>query len=161
MTAKPDRQPRERTFVMIKPDGVQRGLAGDIVARLERKGLQPVALKMIRVGSELAASHYAEHEGKPFYDGLIEFITSCPVIAMVWEGDNAIALVRKLVGATRPEDAAAGTIRGDFAISTGCNLVHASDGPETAHREINLWFNPGELMDYPMPVQQWLYPSNG
>lgn len=161
MVIKPDGKPRERTFVMIKPDGVQRGIAGEIITRLERKGLQPVAIKMIRVDIELAATHYAEHKGKSFYDGLIEFITSSPVIAMVWEGDNSIALVRKMVGATRPEDADPGTIRGDFAISTGCNLVHASDGLETAHREINLWFTPGELSDYPMTVQPWLHRHNG
>lgn len=161
MTTKPDEQPRERTFVMIKPDGVQRRMAGEIISRLERKGLQPVAMKMVQVDIELAAAHYAEHKGKSFYDGLIEFITSSPVIAMVWEGENSIALVRKLVGATRPEDAEPGSIRGDFSITTGCNLVHASDGLDTAQREINLWFAPGELLDYYLTNQPWLHRHNG
>jgi len=147
----------EQTFVMIKPDGVQRGIAGEIISRLEQKGLQLVALKMIRVDRELAERHYAEHKGKPFYPGLVEFITSGPVIATVWEGDNAVYLVRKLVGATRPEDAEPGSIRGDFAVTTGFNIVHASDGKETAKREINLFFNTNEIHEYPLTIKKWLY----
>lgn len=147
----------EQTFVMIKPDGVQRGIAGEIISRLEQKGLQLAALKMIRVDRQLAERHYAEHKGKPFYPGLVEFITSGPVIATVWEGDNAVYLVRKLVGATRPEDAEPGSIRGDFAVTTGFNIVHASDGKETAKREINLFFNTNEIHEYPLTIKKWLY----
>ena len=152
-----DKYEFEQTFVMVKPDGVQRGLAGEIISRLQRKGLQLVALKMMRVDRELAERHYGEHKGKPFYPGLVEFITSGPVIATVWEGDNAVYLVRKLVGATRPNDAEPGSIRGDFAINTGFNIVHASDAKETAEREINLFFNKNEIHEYPLTIKKWLY----
>jgi nucleoside-diphosphate kinase len=131
-----------RTFVMAKPDAVERGLIGEIVARLERKGLQVVAAEMRQVGDDLAAKHYAEHEGKPFYGELISFVTRSPVFAMVVEGpaDNTFSLVRMLVGATKVDDALPGTIRGDFATTTTENLVHASDGHDSAAREIALWF---------------------
>jgi len=130
----------ERTFIMVKPDGVQRGLIGEIISRFERRGLKIVALRMVQVSQELASQHYAVHQGKPFYGGLIQYITSAPVVAMVVEGTNAIQAVRQTVGATRPNEAAPGTIRADFAIEIGRNLVHASDGPETAAFEIALWF---------------------
>lgn len=150
----------EQTFVMIKPDGVQRGIAGEIISRLARKGLQLKALKMMKVSRELAEKHYAEHQGKPFYRGLVEFITSGPVIAGVWAGDNAVLLVRKLVGATRPEDAEPGSIRGDFAVTTGFNIVHASDGVETAKREIDLFFRKDEIIEYTLTIKKWLYEEN-
>jgi nucleoside-diphosphate kinase len=142
---------------MVKPDGVQRGLAGELIARLERKGLQLTALKMMRIPKELAQRHYAEHEGKPFYPGLLEFITSGPVIAGVWRGENAISIVRKVLGATSPANAEPGSIRGDFAITTGMNLMHASDGPASAEREINLFFTAEEIIEYPKTIDKWLY----
>lgn len=148
---------QEQTFVMVKPDGVQRGLAGALIGRLERKGLKLVALKMMRIPRELAQTHYAEHEGKPFYPGLLEFITSGPVIASIWQGENAIGIVRKVLGATSPDNAEPGTIRGDFAITTSMNLMHASDGPEAAEREIDLFFTQDEVMDYPLTINEWLY----
>ncbi len=150
-------QDYEQTFVMVKPDGIQRGLAGELIARLERKGLQLMALKMIRIDKELAARHYAEHEGKPFYPGLIRFITSAPVIVSVWQGENAISIVRKVLGATSPANAEPGSIRGDFAITTGFNLMHASDGPESAQREISLFFDKEEIQDYTLTIDKWLY----
>ncbi len=147
---------KEKTFVMIKPDGVQRGIAGEVLSRFERKGLKLVALKMLRIDRALAEKHYAVHKGKHFYDGLMEFITSGPVVAGIWEGNNAISIVRKLVGATRPDDAEPGSIRGDFVITTTCNIIHASDGPETADYEMNLFFKPGEILDYPLTIGEWL-----
>ena len=130
----------EQTFVIVKPDAVQRGLIGQIVSRFERRGLKIVAMKLLQVSDELARQHYAVHEGKPFFDGLIQYITSAPIVAMVLEGTDAISLVRNTVGMTRPAEAAPGTIRGDFGIEVGRNLVHASDGPDTATSEIALWF---------------------
>ncbi|QBS37907.1 nucleoside-diphosphate kinase [Thermaerobacter sp. FW80] len=147
----------ERTFVMVKPDGVQRGLVGEIIARLERKGLKLVALKMVRVGEELARRHYAAHEGKPFFPGLIRFITSAPVVAMVWEGREAVAVVRNLLGPTDGAKAAPGTIRGDLANDIGFNLVHGSDSVESARREIDLWFRQDELLDWENHREAWLY----
>ncbi len=147
----------EQTFVMVKPDGVQRGLAGELIARLERKGLQLVALKMIRIDEDIASQHYAEHKERPFYPGLVKFITSSPVIACVWQGDNAISIVRKVLGATSPDKAEPGSIRGDFAINTGFNLMHASDGSESALREIKLYFSNDEIQDYPLTMNRWLY----
>ncbi|MCP5049815.1 MAG: nucleoside-diphosphate kinase [bacterium] len=147
----------EQTFVMVKPDGVQRGLSGELISRLERKGLQLVALKMIRIDKDLASQHYAEHQGKPFYPGLVDFITSAPVIAGVWQGDNAISIVRKVLGATSPDKAEPGSIRGDFAINTGFNLMHASDGTDSAQREINLYFTNDEIQHYPLTINRWLY----
>ncbi|MEN6389030.1 MAG: nucleoside-diphosphate kinase [Syntrophomonas sp.] len=130
----------EQTFVMVKPDGVQRKLVGEIISRLERKGFILRAAKMMQIDEELAGRHYAEHQGKPFFPGLVEFITSGPVVAMVWEGENAVAAVRKLMGATNPLDAAPGTIRGDLATVMSENLIHGSDSLEAAQREINLFF---------------------
>ena len=146
----------ERTFVMIKPDGVQRGLSGTIFSRFERKGLKPVALKMMRIDRTLAEEHYSIHRGKHFYDELIEFIVSGPVIASVWEGKDAVNIVRKLVGATSPEDAEPGTIRGDYVIDTGFNVIHASDSAETSKREINLFFIKDEIYDYSLTIGDWL-----
>ncbi len=146
----------ERTFVMIKPDGVQRGLISEILGRLERRGLKLVAMKFMQVSRPLAEEHYAVHKGKGFYDGLIDYITSGPVVACVVEGPNAIALVRQTVGATRPHEAAPGTIRGDLAVMVGRNLVHASDGPETATTETALWFTPDELVEWEQPALKWI-----
>ncbi len=147
----------ERTFVMIKPDGVQRGLIGAIVERLERRGLRLVGMKLMQVSTELAEKHYAIHKGKPFYDGLIKYITSGPVVAMVWEGTKAIEVVRSTVGATNPAAAAPGTIRADFALEIGRNLIHASDGEETARFEIGLWFTDDELLSYTRDQDRWIY----
>lgn len=146
----------ERTLVLVKPDGVQRLLAGRIIARFEERGLKLVGLKLVRVDRELAERHYAVHRGKPFFEGLLDFITSSPLVAMALEGPNAIALVRAMVGATRPHEAAPGTIRGDLAVETAQNLVHASDGPETATAELDLWFAPGELVDYERELDRWV-----
>ncbi len=150
----------ERTFVLAKPDAVQRGLIGEIILRLERRGLKLVAAKFLSVSRELAEKHYAVHKGKPFYTGLIQYITSAPVMAMVWEGPNAIALVRQTMGATRPSEAAPGSIRHDFAIEVGRNLTHASDGPETAAFEIGLWFSPSELLEWQRATDDWIWGQN-
>ncbi|RLF61648.1 MAG: nucleoside-diphosphate kinase [Thermoplasmata archaeon] len=147
----------ERTFVMVKPDGVQRRLMGEILARFERAGLKVVAMKFMKVPRELAEKHYEIHRGKPFYEGLIAYITSGPVLAMVIEGINAIERVRAMVGATDPQKAAPGTIRGDFCQHIGRNAVHASDGPETAATEIALWFTPDEIADYSLSDDGWIY----
>jgi nucleoside-diphosphate kinase len=136
----------ERTLLLVKPDGVRRGLVGEIVARVERKGLKLLALKSLRVPTELAARHYAEHHGKPFYPGLVEHITSGPVVALALEGRSAIAVVRLLIGATNPQTAAPGTIRGDLALALTPNLVHASDSPAAAERELALFFRPDEYL---------------
>lgn len=147
----------ERTLVLIKPDGVQRGLIGEIIGRLERRGLRLAAAKFVQVTSDLAERHYAVHKGKPFYDGLIAYITSGPVMAMVWEGPNAIAAVRQTMGATRPLEAAPGSVRHDFAIEVGRNLAHASDGPETAQAEIALWFSPEEIVHWARDIDRWVF----
>ncbi|KIX84581.1 nucleoside-diphosphate kinase [Thermus filiformis] len=136
----------ERTFVMVKPDGVRRGLVGEILGRFERKGFRLVGLRMLRIGRELAEAHYAEHREKPFFQGLVEFITSGPVVAFVLEGPNAIAEVRKMMGATHPKDALPGTIRGDFATTIDENVIHGSASPEDAAREIALFFREEELL---------------
>ena len=138
--------PLERTFVMIKPDGVQRGLVGSIVARIEAKGMRIVGMKLMRVSRDLAERHYGEHKGKPFYDPLVAFITSGPVVAMVVEGENAILEWRKIMGATDPKDAAPGTVRGDYATIIDENIVHGSDAPATAEREIDIFFAAEELL---------------
>lgn len=148
--------PQERTLVLVKPDGMQRGLAGEILHRFERRGLRIVGLKLVQVSNDLAARHYAEHEGKPFYAGLIAYITSSPVMAIVFEGTGAIALVRKTIGKTDPAEAEPGTIRGDLGIEKGRNLVHASDGPESAEREIGLWFTANEIIAWPRDVDRWI-----
>lgn len=146
----------ERTFLMVKPDGVQRGLIGEILSRFERKGLQLVAAKLLQITPELAEKHYAEHVGKPFYPPLVDFITSGPVFAMVWQGDNSIALARALIGKTDAIDAAPGTIRSDFAVHTNFNLIHGSDSPESAKREIGIFFSDHELIEYTQTIQRWI-----
>jgi nucleoside-diphosphate kinase len=146
----------ERTLVIVKPDGVQRGLIGSILARLERRGLRFVALKLMQITPELAERHYAVHEGKPFYEGLIEFITSGPVVVAVIEGRNAIDIVRKTMGATNPAQAEPGTIRADLGLEVGRNLVHGSDGPDTAAYEIPLFFDEGEILSYERAVDGWI-----
>lgn len=146
----------ERTLVLIKPDGVQRGLVGVIIGRFERRGLKLVGLKLIQIDEALARKHYAVHEGKPFFVGLIKYITSAPVIAMVWEGPKAIEVVRRTMGATKPEEAAPGSIRADFAVVIGRNLVHGSDGPETAAHEVALFFSEGELLDWSRETDRWI-----
>ena len=146
----------ERTLVLIKPDAVQRLLVGRILARLEERGLKLAGLKLVRVERAFAERHYAVHRGKPFFEGLLDFITSGPLVALALDGPNAIAVVRSMVGATRPNEAAAGTIRGDLALETAQNLVHASDGAETAAVELALWFGPGELLDYDREIDRWV-----
>ena len=146
----------ERTLVLIKPDGVQRLLTGRILARYEDRGLKLVGLKLILVSRDLAERHYAVHREKPFFAGLVDFITSAPLVAAVLEGPNAIAVVRAMNGATRPHEAAPGSIRGDFALETAQNLVHASDSPENAAAEVALWFQPAELLDYDREIDRWV-----
>ncbi len=147
----------ERTLVLIKPDGVQRGLIGEITTRLERRGLKLVGAKFLQVSLELAEKHYAVHKGKPFYDNLMRHITSAPVMAMVWEGPNAIAAVRQTMGATRPIEATPGTVRHDFGLEPERNLTHASDSPENAESEINLWFAPDEIYPWKRSDDIWIY----
>ncbi|MCS7030670.1 MAG: nucleoside-diphosphate kinase [Gloeomargarita sp. SKYG116] len=149
----------ERTFIAIKPDGVQRGLVGEIIRRFEAKGFTLVGLKMMQVSRELAEKHYDVHRERPFFPSLVAFITSGPVVAMVWEGDGVVAAARKMIGATNPLSAEPGTIRGDFGISIGRNLIHGSDAIETAQREIALWFTPEELVAWRPAVQPWLVES--
>ncbi|WP_405079496.1 nucleoside-diphosphate kinase [Paenibacillus chitinolyticus] len=146
----------EKTFLMVKPDGVQRGLIGEIVKRLEQKGFQLVAAKLMLMTREQAEEHYAEHKGKDFFEPLVEFITSGPVFAMVWQGEQVIALSRILNGKTNVLEAAPGTIRGDFALHTRLNLIHGSDSPDSAEREINHFFKPEEILDYKRDVSRWL-----
>jgi nucleoside-diphosphate kinase len=146
----------ERTLVLVKPDGVQRLLVGRILARFEERGLKLAGLKLVHVDRALAEQHYAVHREKPFFEGLLAFITSGPLVALALDGPNAIAVVRAMVGATRPHEAAAGTIRGDLAVETAQNLVHASDGAETAAAELALWFKPGELVDYDREIDRWV-----
>jgi nucleoside-diphosphate kinase len=147
----------ERTLVIVKPDGVQRGLVGEIVGRLERRGLRLAAMKFMAVDLALASKHYAVHEGKPFYEGLIKYITSGPVLVMAWQGSKAIEAVRQTVGATNPTAAAPGTIRADLALDIGRNLIHASDKPETAAFELGLWFADGELVDWARDDERWVF----
>ena len=147
----------ERTFVMVKPDGVQRGLVGEIIRRLERKGLKIVAMKMLKIDEDLAKEHYAEHREKPFFKNLVKYITSGPVVAMVVEGKEAVRVVRNLVGATNPVEANPGTIRGDFGLDIGRNVVHASDSIESAKREISLFFKPEEILEYERIDEFWVY----
>jgi nucleoside-diphosphate kinase len=146
----------ERTLIILKPDAVQRAVAGTLIARFEQRGLKLVGLKLLRVSDALARQHYAVHEGKPFFDGLIQYITSGPVVVMAAEGPNAIAVVRATVGATRPNEAAPGSIRADFGLTVGRNLIHASDGPDTARDELALWFGAGELVDYTRDIDRWI-----
>jgi nucleoside-diphosphate kinase len=145
----------EQTLVLIKPDAVQRGLIGEVIGRLEGRGLQLVAMKLMRITEELAGRHYAEHREKPFFGGLVSFITSAPVVAMVWEGPGAVAMVRTMMGATNPANAAPGTIRGDLAVSFGMNVIHGSDSTESAAREIDLFFG-GELVAWERTIEPWV-----
>ena len=147
----------QRTLVIVKPDGVQRGLVGPILSRLEARGLKIVGLKLLQVSSDLAARHYAEHLGKSFYEGLLRYITSGPVVVACVEGTSAVQMVRNAVGVTNPLNAAPGTIRGDLALDIGRNLIHASDAPETADRELALWFTAGELASYPRETDRWIF----
>jgi len=146
----------ERTFVMVKPDCVQRRLVGEVIKRFENAGMKIVAMKFMSMTRELAEKHYAVHKGKDFYDGLLEYITSGPVVAMVVEGSNAVERVRAMVGVTDPDKASPGTIRGDYAQSISKNIIHASDSSETAEHEIALWFSPDELVSYGMSDEEWL-----
>lgn len=146
----------EKTLVLIKPDGVQRGLIGEIVTRLERRGLKLSGMKFMQMTRELASVHYEAHVGKPFYDGLVGYITSGPIVAMVWEGKDAIQVVRTTMGATNAATAAPGTIRGDFAVEIGRNLVHGSDGSESAAREVALFFNEDELVAWSRETDRWI-----
>lgn len=150
----------ERTFVLVKPDGVQRGLIGEITARLEKRGLKLVAAKFMQVPQSLAEQHYAIHQGKPFYTGLIQYITSAPVFAMIWEGPQAVAAVRQTMGATRPVEAAPGTIRHDFGLTVGRNLTHASDSVENAQSEMALWFKAEEICSWDRPIDAWISGDN-
>jgi nucleoside-diphosphate kinase len=146
----------EKTFVMVKPDGVERGLIGEVIARLERRGLKLTAAKFMWVNLDLAEKHYAIHKGKPFYDGLIKYITSAPVLAMIWEGPNAVAAVRQTMGSTRPTEAAPGSLRHDFALMVGRNLTHASDSVENGELEAALWFRSDELVEWSREVDCWI-----
>jgi len=146
----------ETTLVIIKPDAVQRGLVGEITTRLERRGLKLVGMKLMQIGQELAERHYGIHRGKPFFEGLIRYITSAPVVVMAWQGPKAIEMVRATMGATNPLQATPGTIRADFALEIGRNLVHGSDGPETAEHELSLFFEPGELLSWGRDTDRWI-----
>lgn len=147
----------ERTLIILKPDAVQRGLVGQILARFESRGFKFAAMKLIRIPREQAERHYAEHQGKPFYEGLVSFITSSPVVVGVVEGPNAIATVRAMMGATNPINSAPGTIRGDYAIELSYNVIHGSDGPESAQREISIFFQPNELVSYERANDKWIF----
>jgi len=147
---------KERTFVMIKPDAVQRGLVGEIISRFERKGIKLVAMKLVSVSRELAEKHYEVHRGKPFFEPTVKYIISSPVVAIVLEGNNAIEMVRGMMGKTDPQQAAVGTIRGDYGQFIGRNIVHGSDSKETAEFEINLWFKPKEISNYKRIDEEWL-----
>ncbi|MDD4185671.1 MAG: nucleoside-diphosphate kinase, partial [Candidatus Methanomethylophilaceae archaeon] len=149
--------PMERTYLMVKPDGVQRGLCGEIVTRFEKKGLKLVAMKLMVIPKATAEKHYGEHKGKKFYDSLISYITSGPVLAMVWEGENAVSVCRNMMGKTNPQESAPGTIRGDYGMQTGMNLIHGSDSPESAEREIGIFFKSEELVSYERSADRWTY----
>ena len=151
----------QTTLIILKPDAVQRGLVGRIISRFEDKGLQIVAAKLMKISPDLAARHYAVHEGKPFYEKLVRFMTSAPVMVMAIRGRSAIVVARKMMGATFGADAEPGTIRGDFGISNSFNLIHGSDAPETAEHELALFFEPGELLDDDRAIDQWVYDLSG
>ncbi|HET7629262.1 MAG TPA: nucleoside-diphosphate kinase [Bacillales bacterium] len=146
----------EQTFLMVKPDGVQRNLIGEIVGRFEKKGFQLVGAKLMTISKELAEQHYAEHKERPFFGDLVDFITSSPVFAMVWEGENVIATARNMMGATNPSESAPGTIRGDYAVQVSQNIIHGSDSPASAEREIGLFFNKDELLSYNKTINHWV-----
>ena len=146
----------ERTLVLVKPDGLQRGLIGEVISRLERRGLKLVGLKLMQVDDALARQHYGEHVDRPFFPGLVDFITSAPVVAMAWEAENAVEAVRNTMGQTNPAASPPGTIRGDLALDIGRNLVHGSDSPESAQRELALFFGTAELLDYTRSNDSWI-----
>jgi nucleoside-diphosphate kinase len=146
----------ERTLIIVKPEGVQRGLIGQVLARFESKGLKVVGLKLMQIPREMAERHYAEHAGKPFYDGLVDHITSSPVVVSVLEGPDAVSVTRTLMGMTNPKTSAPGTIRGDYGLDIGLNIVHGSDGLESAQREIGIFFTPAELVDYERAGDRWV-----
>ena len=148
-----------RTLVLLKPDAVQRSLVGEVTARLERRGLKIVGMKLMQVSDDLARKHYSEHDGKPFFRGLVQFITACPIVAMVLDGENAVQLVRAAIGSTNPADSAPGSIRGDYGMTVGMNLVHGSDSDELAKREIDLFFSPNEILSYERGIDQWVTES--
>ncbi len=147
----------ERTLFLVKPDAMQRGLAGEIIGRLERRGLRIAGMKLVHITRATAEKHYGEHKGKPFYEGLVEYITSCPVIAVAWEGTNAVQVVRNTIGVTDPTAAAPGTIRADLGLERGRNLVHASDSTKSAERELKLFFKPAELIDWSRDADRWIF----
>ena len=147
----------EKTFLMVKPDGVERQVIGDIMDRFERRGFQMRGAKLMNVSRELAEKHYAEHSERPFFGELVDFITSGPVFAMVWEGESVISLARIMIGATKPSESQPGTIRGDFGLTVGKNIIHGSDSPESAEREINLFFDESEVLDYDLSNSAWIY----
>ncbi|MBV8339805.1 MAG: nucleoside-diphosphate kinase [Candidatus Eremiobacteraeota bacterium] len=149
----------ERTLIIAKPDAVQRGLVGELIARFERRGLKIVGLKLMNVNTALAQEHYKEHTGKPFFGGLVSYITGCPVVIMVVQGPNAIEIARATIGTTNPVAAASGSIRGDLSVSIGRNLVHGSDGPQSAEREVALFFKSDELLDYERSADRWIFES--
>lgn len=151
----------ETTLIILKPDAVQRGLMGRIISRFEEKGLQVVGTKLMQISPDLAAKHYADHQGKPFYDGLVKFMTSSPVLVLALRGVGAIAVARKLMGATFGSKAEAGTIRGDFGVSNSFNLIHGSDSPEAATKELGLFFSDGELLNYERAIDSWVYDLSG
>ena len=146
----------ERTLVLVKPDGVQRGLIGEVISRLERRGLKLVGMKFMQVDDALARQHYGEHVDRPFFGGLVDFITSSPVVAMAWEADNAVDAVRNTMGQTNPTTSPLGTIRGDLGLDIGRNLVHGSDSPESAERELSLFFNTSEILNYSRANDPWI-----
>ena len=146
----------QKTLLLVKPDGVQRGLVGQIVSRIEQKGLKLVGLKLMRVSQELANQHYGEHVGKPFFNDLVDFITSSPIVAMAVEGENVVQVMRAIMGTTNPQEASPGTIRGDFGMTIGMNLIHGSDSAESAERELSLFFNSEEILDYQREVDKWV-----
>lgn len=145
------------SYVMVKPDGVQRNLVGEVISRMEKRGLKILALKMYTIPEETARAHYTEHGGKPFFQSLLDFITSGPSVSIVVQGKNAVSVIRTMVGATNPSEAAAGTIRGEFGLDTGRNIVHASDSTESANREISIHFSESEISQYLRIDEQWLY----
>ena len=147
----------EQTYLMVKPDGVQRGLCGEILSRFEKKGLKIIGMKMMIIPKEVAEDHYGEHKDKPFFPSLINYITSGPVLAMVLEGEDAVQMCRNMMGKTKPLESAPGTIRGDYAMVTGCNIIHGSDSVESAKREISIFFKPEELVSYDLTLSKWIY----
>ncbi|MGP4107432.1 nucleoside-diphosphate kinase [Virgibacillus sp. L01] len=147
----------EKTFLMVKPDGVQRNLVGEIINRFESKGFKLVGAKLMNISNDLAETHYGEHKERPFFGELVQFITSGPVFAMVWEGENVIPIARDMMGKTNPLEAASGTVRGDFGVTVGKNIIHGSDSPESAEREINLFFNKDDVLSYSKQDSEWIY----